>query len=112
MEIETGLAKGALDQTSRRDPQKIYHKLTAKDLAGLSPAFSWTVYFEGVGAPRFDSLNVAEPDFVKNVQKVLNAHSMDDWKTYLRWHAVHSNAELLPVAFVNENFDFFSRTLA
>ena len=112
MEIETGLAKGALDQTSRRDPQKIYHKLTAKDLAGLSPAFSWTVYFEGVGAPRFDSLNVAEPDFVKNMQEVLNAHSMDDWKTYLRWHAVHSNAELLPVAFVNENFDFFSRTLA
>jgi len=75
MEIETGLAKGALDQTSRRDPQKIYHKLTNKELAALSPAFNWTTYFEGVGAPRFDSLNVIEPEFV------------------------------------NENFDFFSKTL-
>jgi putative endopeptidase len=111
MEIETGLAKGALDQTSRRDPQKIYHRLTDKDLAALSPGFNWNVYFEGVGAPHFDSLNVVEPEFVKNMQEVLNAHSMDDWKTYLRWHAAHSNTALLPAVFVNENFDFFNKTL-
>ena len=111
MEIETGLAKGALDQTSRRDPQRIYHKLTNKDLAALSPAFNWNTYFEGVGAPRFDSLNVVEPDFIKNMQEVISAHSLDDWKTYLRWHTVHDNARVLPAAFVNENFDFFGRTL-
>ena len=111
MDIETGLAKGALDQTSRRDPQKIYHKLTNQELAALSPAFNWTAYFEGVGAPRFDSLNVAEPEFVKNMQQVLSAHSLDDWKTYLRWHTLHAYAPMLPAAFVNENFDFFSKTL-
>src|ERR1700674_4796871 len=38
MEIEPGLAQGARDQTSRRDPQKIYHKLTNQELAALSPA--------------------------------------------------------------------------
>jgi putative endopeptidase len=111
MEIETGLAKGALDMTSRRDPQKIYHKLTNQELAALSPAFNWTTYFEGVGAPRFDSLNVSETEFVKNMQEVLSAHSLDDWKTYLRWHTLHDNARLLPSAFVNENFDFFARTM-
>jgi endothelin-converting enzyme/putative endopeptidase len=73
MDIETGLAKGALDQTSRRDPQKIYHKLSNHELAGLNSAFNWNVYFEGVGAPRFDSLNVVEPDFVKQMQAVLEA---------------------------------------
>jgi endothelin-converting enzyme/putative endopeptidase len=111
MEIETGLAKGALDQTSRRDPQKVYHKLTNRELAALSPLFDWNIYFEGVGAPRFDSLNVIEPEFIKNMQEVLNAHSLDDWKTYLRWHTVHANVQALPAAFVNENFDFFNKTL-
>jgi endothelin-converting enzyme/putative endopeptidase len=111
MEIETGLAKGALDQTSRRDPQKVYHKLSNKELAALSPGFNWNVYIEGVGAPRFDSLNVSEPEFVKNMQEVISAHSLEDWKIYLRWHTVHSNASLLPTAFVNENFDYFSKTL-
>ena len=71
MDIETGLAKGALDQTSRRDPQKIYHKLSNQELAALSPGFNWNVYFEGVGAPKFDSLNVVEPDFVKQMQTVV-----------------------------------------
>jgi putative endopeptidase len=111
MDIETGLAKGALDQTSRRDPQKIYHKLSDKELAALSPAFSWTVYFAGVGAPQFDSLNVSEPEFIKNMQEVIDAHSLDEWKTYLRWHTVHAGVALLPTAFVNENFDFFSKTM-
>ncbi len=111
MEIETGLAKGALDQTSRRDPQKVYHKMSDKELAALSPAFNWNTYFEGVGAPRFDSLNVVEPEFIKNMQEVISAHSLDDWKTYLRWQTVHSNAPVLPAAFVNENFDFFGKTL-
>src|SRR5207253_11142221 len=89
----------------------IYHKLTNQELAALSPAFNWNTYFEGVGAPRFDSLNVVEPDFIKNMQEVINAHSLDDWKTYLRWHIVHDTAPTLPAAFVNENFDFFNKTL-
>jgi putative endopeptidase len=111
MEIETGLAKGALDQTSRRDPQKIYHKLANRELTALSPNFDWNTYFEGVGAPRFDSLNVVEPDFIKQMQNVVTTFSLDDWKTYLRWHVIHDNAQVLPSAFVNENFNFFSKTL-
>ena len=111
MDIETGLAKGALDATSRRDPQKIYHKMSNQDLAKLNPDFDWNVYFQGVGAPRFDSLNVSEPDFVKQMQVVLDSHSLDDWKIYLRWHVVDDNARMLPEAFVNENFDFFGKTL-
>jgi putative endopeptidase len=111
MDIETGLAKGALDQTSRRDPQKIYHKLSTQELASLNDGFDWNFYFEGVGAPKFDSLNVVDPEFVKQMKSVLDAHSLDDWKTYLRWHVVLSMAPVLPSAFVNENFDFFSKTL-
>jgi putative endopeptidase len=111
MDIETGLAKGALDQTSRRDPQKVYHKLTNQELVALSPRFNWNVYFEGVGAPKFASLNVTEPDFVKQMQNVVDSFSLDDWKAYLRWHVVHENAPVLPTAFVNENFDFFSKTM-
>jgi endothelin-converting enzyme/putative endopeptidase len=111
MEIETGLAKGALDSTSRRDPQKIYHKMSDEELAALNSMFDWNAYFKAVNAPKFDSLNVVEPEFIKQMQSVLDAHSLDDWKVYLRWHVVHSAALILPSAFVNENFEFFSKTL-
>src|SRR5437868_8777514 len=57
MDIETGLAKGALDRTSRRDPNKVYHKMTAQELAALSPGFGWEVYLQGIGAPSAKVLN-------------------------------------------------------
>jgi endothelin-converting enzyme/putative endopeptidase len=68
-------------------------------------------YRAGMDKPKFDSLNVVEPEFIKNMQEVIGAHSLDDWKTYLRWHTVHDNARILPAAFVNENFDFFAKTM-
>ena len=112
MDIETGLAKGALDRVSRRDPNKVYHKLEAKDLAALSPDFNWNVYLTGIGAPATQVVNVTEPEFFKQMDSVVKTASLDDWKTYLRWHVVHGNAALLPTKFVNENFNFFSKTLA
>ena len=111
MDIETGLAKNAFDQTTRRDPQKVYHKMSDKELAALNSMFDWNAYFEGVGTPKFDSLNVVEPEFVKGMQGVLDAHSLDEWKIYLRWHLVHESVTMLQAAFVNENFEFFSKTL-
>lgn len=111
MEIETGLANGALDVVSRRDPAKIYHKMTRAELVALSPDFAWDKYFADLGAPSFTSLNVANPDFMKTMNGLLDSASLDDWKTYLRWHLVHANATSLPKSFDDENFEFFSKAL-
>ena len=112
MDIETALAKGALDRVSRRDPNKVYHKMTVKELADLAPDFNWNVYFEGIGAPPTQSLNVTEPEFFKTLNTTLKATSLEDWKTYLRWHVLHTAAPMLPAKFVDENFNFYSKTLA
>ena len=34
-----------------------------------------------------------------------------DWKIYLRWHLIHSAAPALSAKFVDENFNFYGRTL-
>ncbi len=111
MALETALAKGALDVTSRRDPNKIYHKLTPQELQALTPQFQWPRYFQGIDAPPVYALNVTEPDFFKALGQVIASTPMDDLKTYLRWQVLHSSATLLPAAFVNENFNFYGKTL-
>ena len=111
MEIETGLAKGALDRTSRRDPQKVYHKMTVKELAALAPSFPWDRYLTGIGGPKVEALNVTEPAFFQQMEKLLSSTSLDHWKTYLRWHLLHNNAALLSTGFVDENFAFYGKTL-
>jgi putative endopeptidase len=42
MRMETALAKGSLDLVSRRDPEKVYHKLTRAELLALDPDFAGT----------------------------------------------------------------------
>ena len=112
MNIETALAKGSLDLVSRRDPEKIYHKMARKQLvSSLDPSFGWTKYLADVKTPSFESLNVAVPEFFKQLDNLLNTTSLDDWKTYLAWHLVHSQAQLLSTPIVNENFNFYGKYL-
>lgn len=113
MKIETALAKGSLDRVSRREPANIYHKMTEQEWQALTPSLSLPKYLTGLGVPGVESLNVVAPDFFKTMDAALKDVSLDDLKTYLRWHVVHSAAatNVLPNAFVDENFNFFGKTL-
>lgn len=111
LRLETALAKGSLDRVSRRDPEKVYHRMNKQELEKLQPAFRWNQYFTDSGAPAFQDINVAWPDFFKAVNDAIESASLDDWKTYLRWHVVHSEVPLLPTAFVDENFTFYGKIL-
>jgi putative endopeptidase len=110
MTIETKLAEVSLDRVSRRDVSKQYHKMSAADLKDVMPNFDWVTYTNKLGA-KFTEINVAHPDFFKGVNPLLTTVSIDDWKTYLRWHLIHDAADALSSPFVNENFDFYGRTL-
>src|SRR5262245_2601073 len=111
MKFETGLAKSALDNVSRRDPAKIYHKMTVSDVQAMTPNFNWSAYFTGTGAPAFTDINVAEPEFLKGFNELLRSTPLDDIKAYLNWQLVHANAILLSGPLVTENFKFYSTTL-
>ena len=37
MQFETALAKGSLDLVSRRDPEKVYHKIGKPEAGGAQP---------------------------------------------------------------------------
>ena len=111
MNVETELAKGSLDRVSLRDPQKIYHRMSVKELTSLSPFLNWTEYFEGMGAPSIESLNVAEPNFFRAVEETVVETNLNDLKSYLRWHVIHAASPLLPKRFVDENFAFYGKVL-
>ena len=111
MRIETNLAKGSLTRVERRDPKNLDHKLSSGELQKLSPEFQWQVYFTKVGLPSISSLNVAVPNFFKTLNEEIGKESLDEWKTYLRWHLVHANARQLSSAIFNENFAFYGKTL-
>ncbi len=110
MKMETQMAKASMDVTSRRDPANVYHPMTPDKVVALAPAFDWKLFLPAVHAEG-QSINVAAPDFFTGMGAMLDRLSFDDWKTYLTWHLLHSEARWLPTKFVDENFNFYAKTL-
>jgi putative endopeptidase len=110
--LETALAKAQMDNVTRRDPKNINNKMSVAEIRTLAPSIDWDAYLKAVKAPASGHYIVTSPDFFRAEDKLLVEHPLEHWKTYMRWQAIHRAAPLLTKAMVDENFDFFSRTLA
>ena len=106
MALETSLAQASRTRVELRDPQKNYNKMAQKDLQALTPDWNWTDYFKGINLVEPGDINVHQPEFFKAANAVFTNTSIDDWKSYLRWHLVNAAAPELSNDFVNEDFNF------
>lgn len=106
MKIETSLASASMTRVEQRDPNAIYHKMNSAQLKELAPNFSWEGYAQNIGLSSLGDVNVGQPEFFRALNGLLTTVSLDDWKTYLRWHLLNSMASALSQNFVDEDFRF------
>jgi putative endopeptidase len=111
MDLETKLAEASMTRVERRDPEKTYHKMNRTELQQLTPNFAWESYFAEIGHPEIAAVDVSVPKFFEVLSAQLKQEPLDHWKTYLRWHLVNTVAAWLSQPFVEENFNFYGRTL-
>ncbi len=109
--LEKRLAEASLDNVALRDPAATDHKTTFAALQALTPRFDWAAYLDAARLPHAD-LNVQQPAFLRAVDTQLAETPLGDWKTYLEWHLLRSASSALSSPFVDEEFDFYGRTLA
>ena len=110
--LEKRLASASMTKLEQRDPHKIYNKMNLEGLQKISPEINWTLHFQKVGLENPGDFIVGQPAFVSELSKMLNEVSVDDWKVYLKWEVLNSTEAYLPVAFENQDFDFYGKTLS
>ena len=111
LRIETELAQVTMDRVARRNPLNRYHMTPLGDFVQFAPSFNWRGYARNLDMPMVPQLNVTNPDFFRGLEKTWSSASLDDIRQYLAWHYLHVAAPFLPSAFVQENFNFFGKTL-
>jgi len=110
--IETDMAKAQMDNVARRDPKNLNNKMSLERVQALTPSFDWKRYLADVASPPSSPhYLVSAPAFFEELEQLIQLHSVDDWKAYLRWQLVHGSAPYLNKAFVDENWNFYSHTL-
>jgi putative endopeptidase len=112
LKMETRLANASMTRLERRNPHATYHKMSVKELGSMTPAIDWQYYFSGIGLKNIEEINVAQPDFFKEVNTMMGDTPVEDWKIYLKWHILKNAAPYLSNDFINTSFDFYGKYLS
>ena len=120
--IENDLAQAGRTRVELRDPDKNYNKFDTAEFIEKNSGTPWKAYFtasgltvggtNGTGLVPLTYNIVGQPEFFTSVSKLLQGHSLADWKVYLKWKVLHGSAPFLQRAVEEENFAFFGKVLS
>jgi len=110
MALETKIAEAQWDRQDRRNRDLTYNKMTMEELVKFAPGYPWQAANEAAGLS-VNEVVVREKSAFPKIAKIFAETSLDDWKAYLTFHVLSSNAASLPKAFDDENFAFFGTQL-
>ncbi|MEO6827380.1 MAG: M13-type metalloendopeptidase [Microbacteriaceae bacterium] len=124
-DLETEIAAAHWDNVRSRDSQATYNLYSWAGAAALfaegvsAPAANHgtapdlAVWRDAIDAPEgaLDEIVLRQPSFSSGVAALLTDDRLDAWRDWLAWQVVHGAAPYLSSDFVEENFDFYGRTL-
>lgn len=114
MAFETALASHHWDSVKNRDPQLANNPRAWAQIVEQNPGFDWDGWAEAAQFDRgaVDTLNVDQPDFLAAAAALWADTDLEVLQLWLARKVIDARSPLLSSPFVEENFDFYSRTLA
>ncbi|RFZ95171.1 M13 family peptidase [Mucilaginibacter conchicola] len=107
-EMEKKLANSQLSRVAMRDPNVTYNKFSVADFSKTTPHLNWVKLLPMLKVNGQDTVLVGQPAFFKDIDAMLAATSVEDWKTYLKWNVLKGSASSLSSPFVKAAFAYSS----
>jgi putative endopeptidase len=104
--IEKALATAQMSRVEMRDPYKTYNKFSVADFSKTTSNMNWATLLPKMKVSGQDTMLVGAPKFFTELNALLVATPVADWKTYLQWNVLKTSAPYLSSAFVDANFAF------
>ena len=112
MAFETKLAEAMMSPAELRVPENTYNKKSLDEASKLFGKLDFEDYLSSVSSLSFDSIVVSQPNFIKKTSELFEKEDIATWKDYLTWKTLRHYAGNLSERFVNENFNFYGKTLS
>ncbi len=111
MDVETRLAKAFRSRTELRNPNLNYNKMTLDELKALTPTFDWDAYLSALDLGGTKEVIVGQPASLQAAADIIATLPVKQQASYLQWKLIDAAAGTLSDAFVEQDFDFYSRTM-
>ena len=110
-DLETRIAKAQESLVDSEDVHKANNPWALADFASKAPGLDWTAYFKAAGLDAQKQIVVWQPAAITAESALVASVPLDTWKAYLTFHTINHVANLLPKAYADASFDFYSHTL-
>lgn len=97
--LETAIAETHATSVASANDRNANNEWTRATFAREAPGMDWNAFFEAAGLGKTQVVVAWQPSAVKGVAALVESTSLETWKDYLRFQAMHEFGEVLPFAF-------------
>jgi endothelin-converting enzyme/putative endopeptidase len=109
--LERRIAEAHWTPEQSRDVTKSINPMTPAQLAQLAPQFNWPLLLRTMRLDSLPMIVVRQTSAIQKEGELFAEVPVDTWKDWMAFHFIRGNANFLPRAFDEANFNFYSRTL-
>lgn len=109
--MEKDFAASHFSSEECQDPQKTTNLYDPAKLEEQYPAMGWQQLFAIRGSGPVNVVDVGQPSYVQELDKMLRTAPLEDWKVYLKYRLLDDASPYLDTSFEQEHFAFYSTTL-
>jgi putative endopeptidase len=110
-DLEHKIAEVHATREESGDVHKANNPWKMSEFATKAPGIDWTNYFKAAGLGSQPMIMVWHPKATTGISALVASQPLDVWKEYMTFHAIDRVGRLLPKAFSDESFNFYSKTL-
>ena len=111
-DLETRIAQVHAPRAESEDVLKANNPWTRADFAAKAPGLDWTAYFTAAGLQARPQFIVWHPKATAGESALIASQPLSVWKEYLAYQQIDHASNVLPKAFADERFAFYSHTLS
>ena len=109
--LERRIAEAHWTPARSRDVTQSINPMTPAQLQELAPQFNWPLLLSAQGLGNVPTVIVRQTTAIQAEGQLFAEVPLQTWKDYMTFHFIRANAQFLPRAFDEANFEFYSHVL-
>jgi endothelin-converting enzyme/putative endopeptidase len=110
--LETEIARNMWPFEKLRDRRANYHPMTVRRLTAYAPGFPWRPFLAARGVAGERQVVLGTDTAVQRTSRLFATAPLEDWKSYLAFHWMQNQIDVLPDSFRRASWAFYGKTLS
>lgn len=111
MALETQIAQAHWSRRESGDVARANNRWRRADLAVKAPGVDWDAFLAAALLGQVPEFMVWQPSAITGIAALVGSAPLEDWKSYLTFHALQARAAVLPRAVGDQDFAFFGTAM-